>query len=84
MIWNASVDSPVASGRWSKSMGERNLALDRAFLDILGAGSVSGVDALSFSALTPGDMLEDREGGFDSFGEVEALRLSFLRRDPFA
>lgn len=84
MTWNAFIESSVASGRWSKRGGERSRAFDNAFRGSLGAGSVSGVEALSFSALTPGDMLEDREGGFDSFGEVEALRLSFLSTDPFA
>lgn len=61
----------------------RDRAFDDAFLDTFGADSVSGVDALSFSALTPpGDKLDDREGGLDSFGEVEALGLSFLGTTP--
>lgn len=48
------------------------------FLEDFGAGSVSGVEVLSFSTFSPGDRLEDLEGGFESLGEVEALRLSLF------
>lgn len=60
----------------------RETALDDDFLDSLGAGSFSGVEVLSLSAFAPGDRLEDLEG-FDSLGEVEALRRA-LRADPFS
>lgn len=45
---------------------------------------MSGVDVLSFSTLSPGERLEVLEGGLDSFGEVEALRLSFFGIIPFS
>lgn len=64
----------MASGRCSKRGGIR-AALDDDFLESLGVGSFSGVEVLSFSALTPGDRLKDLEG-LESLGEVEALRLS--------
>lgn len=54
------------------------------FLEDFGAGSVSGVEVLSFSTLSPGDRLEVLEGGLDSFGEVEALPLSFFGTMPFS
>lgn len=57
----------------------RETALDDDFLESLGAGSFSGVEVLSLSAFAPGDRLEDLEG-FDSLGEVEALRRA-LRAD---
>ena len=58
------------------------MALDEDFLDSFAMGSFSGVDELSFSALSPGDRLDDLEG-FDPLGEVEALRM--LRKgSPFS
>lgn len=81
MTWKAMVDSSVASGRWSKRGGVLARALFD-FRDVLEAGSVSGVDMLSFSALTSGDKLDPLEGGFDSLGDVEALCLSFFRTGP--
>lgn len=60
----------------------RETALDDDFLESLGAGSFSGVEVLSLSAFAPGDRLEDLEG-FDSLGEVEALRRA-LRADTFS
>lgn len=60
----------------------RETALDDDFLENLGAGSFSGVEVLSLSAFAPGDRLEDLEG-FDSLGEVEALRRA-LRADKFS
>lgn len=60
----------------------RETALDDGFLESLGAGSFSGVEVLSLSAFAPGDRLEDLEG-FDSLGEVEALRRA-LTADTFS
>lgn len=57
-------------------------ALEDDFFESFGAASLSGVEVLSFSALTPGDRLEDLEG-LDSLGEVEALRLS-RKASPFS
>lgn len=82
MIWNAFAESSVASGRWSKRGGLRAMILVDDFLESFGAGSFSGVEVLSFSALSPGDELEVLEG-LESLGEVVALRLS--RNDnPFS
>lgn len=61
----------------------RETALDEGFLESLGgAGSFSGVEVLSLSAFAPGDRLDDLEG-FDSLGEVEALRTA-LKADAFS
>lgn len=59
------------------------MILDDDFRESFGAGSFSGVDVLSFSALTPGDRLENLES-LESFGEVEALRLSRKGSNPFS
>lgn len=46
MTWKTSVDTSVTSGRWVNKAGECAAALDDAFRCSLGAGSVSGVEAL--------------------------------------
>lgn len=82
MTWKEAVDSSVASGRWSNRGGVL-VPVFAGFLDVFETGSVSGVEVLSFSALRSGDRLELLEGGFDSFGDVEALCLSFFGTAPF-
>lgn len=58
------------------------MTLDEDFLESFATGSWSGVDELSFSALSPGDRLDDLEG-LDSLGEVEALRRA-RKGNPFS
>lgn len=82
MTWKDVMDSSVTSERWLKRSGVRATALDDGFLESLGAGSFSGVEVLSLSAFAPGDRLDDLEG-FDSLGEVEALRRA-LTADTFS